>query len=196
MSWAGRAKWLGLGLGAGLLLALGLYVLLLGRVHWSTPQQDLPEAWVEMLEAEGRLALATEDIPVAALLVYRGQVIGRGHNRVRANKDAGAHAEIEALSDAMAQLGVDGFTELQASELELISTFEPCPMCQGALVMWGVRKVTYLKDKTVGRQLQLERLRLEHLWNRRQMRPVDLQETLFQLHPRYPGRTRTATAGP
>lgn len=192
-----RLRWGLAGALLGLGLAGALYVGLLGRARWAGPAARLPAPTVEALEALGEAALASEDIPVAAVLLYEGEIVGRGHNTVRRDGHAGGHAEIVALSEALARYGPEGFAELDRGALVLVSTFEPCPMCQGALALYDVRKVTFLRAKTVGRQLELERRRLEHLWTREQAEPVLLQEQLFSRHPRYPGRVKTSSrAGP
>lgn len=187
----------------GIALALGFvaaaYVALLGRARFAGPQGALPPAQVQALTELGEQALLSKDIPVAALLVYKGEVIGRGFNTVKRSGDAGGHAEINAMGQALAKMGAEGFAALDRNELELITTFEPCPMCQGALAMWNVQKVRFLRAKTISRQWQLELHRLRHLWTRTQASPVDLQEQLFLRHPDYPGHSSTSstsTTGP
>ena len=180
---ARRALWLGLGFGLGLGAAGGAVLLAWGWPALLGPSTAIDPEQVARLEALGRRALASEDIPVAALLLYRGEVVGEGHNTVRAHHDAGGHAEIQALSAALRRFGVQAFFELDRQELELVSTFEPCPMCQGALTMYGIRKVTFLGAKPLGQHLELEEARLRYLWSRRWAEPADLQERLFELHP-------------
>ncbi len=89
------------------------------------------------------LALAAEsaaegEVPVGAVLVCGGKVIGRGRNRVEARKDATCHAEMEALRDAFSARG-----DWRLEDCELFVTKEPCAMCAGALVNARVRKVWY-----------------------------------------------------
>ncbi len=80
---------------------------------------------------EARLALASGDVPVGALVLDAdGTVVGRGHNLREATGDPTAHAEVLALRDAAARLGtwrLDGCT--------LVVTLEPCTMCAGAIVL-------------------------------------------------------------
>lgn len=184
--WSARLLWLAAGVVLGLGLAAALVALSWGWPRLVGPGPALPEAQVARLEALGRQALETEDIPVAALLVYRGEVIGAGHNTVRAHHDAGGHAEIQAISEALRRYGEPEFFKLERGEMELITTFEPCPMCQGAIAMYGIGKVTYLGSKPLGRHLELEQVRLRYLWTRRWVRPEDLQQRLFELHPSWP----------
>ena len=77
-----------------------------------------------------RQAAEAEDIPVGCVVVKDGRVIGQGYNRRVSGADATAHAELEAIRAACAQVGswrLDG--------CELYVTLEPCPMCAGAMVM-------------------------------------------------------------
>lgn len=89
--------------------------------------------------AEGRLALATGDVPVGAIVLdAAGEAVGRGHNRREADGDPTAHAEIVALRAAAAAAGswrLDGTT--------LVVTLEPCAMCAGALVLARVARLVY-----------------------------------------------------
>ena len=78
---------------------------------------------------EARAALETGDIPVGAVVVRGGEVIGRGRNRREADADPTAHAEVVALRDAAARVG-----EWRLSGCTLYVTLEPCVMCAGALL--------------------------------------------------------------
>lgn len=88
--------------------------------------------------AEAERALLEGEIPVGAVVVAEGRVIGRGRNRREALKDPTAHAEILALREAGRSLGgwrLPGTT--------LYSTMEPCPMCAGALVQARADRLVY-----------------------------------------------------
>ena len=93
-----------------------------------------------------RQAAEAEDIPVGCVVVKDGQVIGQGYNRRVAGADATAHAELEAIRAACAQVGswrLDG--------CELYVTLEPCPMCAGAMINARIGKVWYgAKNPTAG----------------------------------------------
>ena len=95
------------------------------------------------------LALAEEaaaegEVPVGAVVVKDGEVVGRGRNRRELGKNALAHAEIEAIDEACRTLG--GW---RLSGCELYVTLEPCPMCAGAILNARISKVFYgAKDKT------------------------------------------------
>lgn len=80
--------------------------------------------------AEARAALAHDDVPIGAVVVHDGTVVGRGRNRREADQDPTAHAEILALREASAALGswrLDGCA--------LYVTLEPCAMCAGAAIL-------------------------------------------------------------
>jgi tRNA(adenine34) deaminase len=86
---------------------------------------------------EARVAGASGDVPVGAVIVLAGEIIARGHNRRQASADPTAHAEVEALRMASRQLGnwrVEG---------TMYVTQEPCPMCAGALVNARVERLVY-----------------------------------------------------
>ena len=77
--------------------------------------------------AEGRAALEHGDVPVGALVVHAGQIVGRGHNRREADRDPTAHAEILALREAASRLA-----RWRLFDCTLYVTIEPCAMCAGA----------------------------------------------------------------
>ena len=92
---------------------------------------------------EEALALAREaadagEVPVGCVIVRKGEIVGRGRNRREAGKSALAHAEIEAISQACANLG--GW---RLWECTLYVTLEPCPMCAGAIINARIPRVVY-----------------------------------------------------
>jgi tRNA(adenine34) deaminase len=89
------------------------------------------------------LALAAEaqamgEVPVGALVVLQGEVIGRGWNRPIASRDPTAHAEIVALRAAAERVG-----NYRLTGADLYVTLEPCPMCAGAMVHARIARVVY-----------------------------------------------------
>jgi tRNA(adenine34) deaminase len=78
------------------------------------------------------------EVPVGAVVVFAGKIIGRAHNQVELLKDATAHAEMLALTQAEAAVG-----DWRLTECDLYVTKEPCPMCAGALVHTRVRRVIF-----------------------------------------------------
>lgn len=95
---------------------------------------------------EARRALEDDEVPVGAIVVHEGRVIGRAHNQRERLKDPTAHAEMIALTQAAAALEswrLDGAV--------LYVTLEPCLMCAGALVNARVKRVVYgAKDPRAG----------------------------------------------
>lgn len=88
--------------------------------------------------AEGRAALAHEDVPIGAVVVHEGKVIGRGHNRREIDRDPTAHAEILALREAASALG-----RWRLDDCAMYVTLEPCAMCAGAAVLARLALVVF-----------------------------------------------------
>lgn len=80
---------------------------------------------------------ANEGGPFGCVIVKEGRVVGAGNNKVLANNDPTAHAEIVAIRAACANLG-----SFQLTDCEIYSTCEPCPMCLGA-IYWARPKAVY-----------------------------------------------------
>lgn len=87
---------------------------------------------------EAQLAASSGDVPVGAVVVRDGVVIGRGHNRREQDNDPTAHAEVIAIRQAAEALGA---WRLTGSTMYV--TIEPCPMCAGALVLARVDRLVY-----------------------------------------------------
>lgn len=87
---------------------------------------------------EARAALVHDDVPVGAIVVHDGVVIGRGHNRREVDEDPTAHAEVLAIREAAAALG-----SWRLEDCTLVVTLEPCTMCAGAIVLARVPTVVY-----------------------------------------------------
>ena len=83
-------------------------------------------------------AAAAGDVPVGAVVVRDGAVIGRGGNRTVRDQDPTAHAEILAIREAAAALG-----SWRLEGCELFVTLEPCAMCAGAIVLARLDRVTF-----------------------------------------------------
>jgi tRNA(adenine34) deaminase len=87
---------------------------------------------------QAHLAQAAGEVPVGAVVVRDGQVIGRGHNRPVGTHDPTAHAEIMALREAAHALG-----NYRLDGCDLYVTLEPCPMCSGAMLHARLRRVVF-----------------------------------------------------
>ena len=88
-----------------------------------------------------REAAAAGEVPVGAVVVREGQVLGEGRNRREAGRSALAHAELEAIAQACQRLGTWRLTGCQ-----LYVTLEPCPMCTGAIINAHIDTVVYGAD--------------------------------------------------
>jgi tRNA(adenine34) deaminase len=87
---------------------------------------------------EARLALRHDDVPVGAVLVHAGEVVGAGHNERERRQDPTAHAETLALRRAAERLGT-----WRLLDTTLYVTLEPCAMCAGAIVLARVARVVF-----------------------------------------------------
>jgi tRNA(adenine34) deaminase len=85
-----------------------------------------------------RRAAAAEEVPIGAVIVRNGQIIARAWNQVEMLKDATAHAEMLAITQAEAAVG-----DWRLGECDLYVTKEPCPMCAGAIVLARLRRVVF-----------------------------------------------------
>src|SRR5689334_2202358 len=78
-------------------------------------------------------SLQSNDVPVGSLLIYSDTILSIGYNTVYRDSNAGGHAEINAISNAIQKIGFEAFSKLDRKKLVLVSTFEPCMMCRGAI---------------------------------------------------------------
>src|SRR5256886_7431583 len=93
-----------------------------------------------MLEAlrMARKAVKADEVPIGAVVVREGKIIGRAYNQVELLKDATAHAEMLAVTQAEAAVG-----DWRLTDCDLYVTKEPCAMCAGALVHTRVKRVIF-----------------------------------------------------
>ena len=99
------------------------------------------ELWMEEALRCAQRALEAGEVPVGAVVVSSGQVVGRGWNRNIADRDPSAHAEILALREAGAAV-----SNHRLGDCELFVTIEPCAMCAGALVQARIKCLVYGAD--------------------------------------------------
>lgn len=97
--------------------------------------------WMRLALKEAALAPLHEDVPIGAVAVLRGEVIGRGHNRREIDRDPCAHAEIVALRQAARTIH-----HWRLDEVTLYCTLEPCAMCAGAMVLARLPRLVYGAD--------------------------------------------------
>jgi tRNA(adenine34) deaminase len=99
------------------------------------------ELWMEEALREATRAQIRGEVPVGAVVVCAGRVVGRGGNRNLTEADPTAHAEVIALREAAHAIGNHRLTDC-----EMFVTIEPCPMCAGALVNARIRRLIYGAD--------------------------------------------------
>lgn len=99
------------------------------------------ELWMEEALRCAQRALEAGEVPVGAIVVCDGRIVGRGWNRNITDSDPSAHAEIMALREAGATVG-----NHRLGDCELFATIEPCPMCAGAVVHARMRRLVYGAD--------------------------------------------------
>jgi tRNA(adenine34) deaminase len=99
------------------------------------------ELWMEEALRASQRALEAGEVPVGAVVVCDGRIVGRGWNRNIADHDPTAHAEIVALRDAGAATG-----NHRLVDCDLFVTIEPCAMCAGAMVHARIKRLIYGAD--------------------------------------------------
>jgi tRNA(adenine34) deaminase len=99
------------------------------------------ELWMEEALRAGQRALEINEVPVGAIIVCEGQIVGRGFNQNLAGPDATAHAEMVALREAALAVG-----NHRLLDCEMFVTIEPCAMCAGALVLARLKRLVYGAD--------------------------------------------------
>jgi tRNA(adenine34) deaminase len=102
-------------------------------------RKEIPdERWMEEALRLARLAEVADEVPVGAVVVRDGRVVGRGWNQVVSTSDPCAHAEIQALRDAAREL-----SNYRLNGCELYVTLEPCAMCAGAIIHSRVERLVF-----------------------------------------------------
>jgi tRNA(adenine34) deaminase len=96
------------------------------------------ERFMRLALEEARLALEHDDVPVGAVVVHHGEVVGAGRNERERRGDPTAHAEMLALQEAARRRG-----SWRLLDTVLYVTLEPCAMCAGAIVLARVPRVVY-----------------------------------------------------
>lgn len=111
------------------------------KQHYIGMETGQDELWMEEALRAAHRALEAGEVPVGAVVVCEGQIVGQGWNRNIADSDATAHAEIIALREAGRNVG-----NHRLEDCELFATIEPCAMCAGALVHARLKRLIYGAD--------------------------------------------------
>ncbi|MFZ0296277.1 MAG: tRNA adenosine(34) deaminase TadA [Candidatus Sulfotelmatobacter sp.] len=115
------------------------------------------ELWMEEALRSAQRALEAGEVPVGAVVVCEGRIVGRGWNRNITDCDPTAHAEIVALREAGAAVG-----NHRLAECDLFVTIEPCAMCAGAMVHARIRRLIYGADDAKAGAVRSVMQLLEH----------------------------------
>ena len=100
--------------------------------------QEEKEYFMREAIKEAKKAEKELEVPIGAVVVLNGCIIGRGHNRREESHDATAHAEILAIKEANKNL-----KNWRLEDTQLFVTLEPCPMCSGAMILSRVKELYY-----------------------------------------------------
>lgn len=115
-----------------------------------TPSTDL---FMQAAIDEARQGVAEGGIPIGSVIVYRGEIIGRGHNRRVQQGSTVLHGEMDALENAGRQPAA------VYRESVLYTTLSPCPMCSGAILLYGIPRVIVGENRTFMGEEELLRSR-------------------------------------
>jgi tRNA(adenine34) deaminase len=96
------------------------------------------ERWMEYALREAEQAYKRKEVPIGAVIVHDGRIIGKGYNQIESLNDPTAHAEMIAITAAATFLG-----DRRLLDCTLYVTLEPCPMCAGAIVLARIPRVVY-----------------------------------------------------
>lgn len=100
--------------------------------------QSVDDRFMREALRQAKRALTADEVPIGAVIVHDGSIIARAWNQVETLKDATAHAEMIALTQAQSAVG-----DWRLNECDLYVTKEPCPMCAGAIMHCRVRRVIF-----------------------------------------------------
>lgn len=106
------------------------------RVSQLTEEEKL--FFMQEAISEANKAKAVEEVPIGAVVVYRGEIIGRGYNLREHSQDATSHAEMFAIRAACKEL-----ESWRLEECQLFVTLEPCPMCSGGMILSRIEEVYF-----------------------------------------------------
>lgn len=109
------------------------------------------DKFLEAAIAEAKTGLAEGGIPIGSVIVHNGKIIGRGHNKRIQQNSVVLHGEMDAFENAGRQ------PASVYKECTLYTTLSPCPMCTGAILLYGIPKVIIGENKTfVGAEALLQ----------------------------------------
>ena len=96
------------------------------------------QTWMLKALQEAKIALQKEEVPIGAIIVKDGKIIGKGYNQVELLKDSTAHAEMLAITAATNTLG-----DWRLDDCDMYVTLEPCIMCSGAIIKSRLKNIFF-----------------------------------------------------
>ena len=127
--------------------------------------------------AEAEAGLAEGGIPIGSVLVYQGQILGRGHNRRVQRGSTVLHGEMDALENAGRQ------PASVYRQCVLYTTLSPCAMCSGAILLYRIPRVIVGENRTFLGEEELLRSRGVNVEVRQEPRCIALMEQFIRQHP-------------
>jgi cytosine deaminase len=135
------------------------------------------DSFMQAAIEEARAGLAEGGIPIGAVVVHQGRIIGRGHNRRVQRGSAILHAEMDALENAGRQPAT------VYRDAVLYTTLSPCAMCSGAILLYGIPKVVIGENRTFLGEEALLRARGVTLEVVQDPACMDLMREFIAAHP-------------
>ena len=134
-------------------------------------------AYLQAAIEEAGQGLSEGGIPIGSVLVYQDKVIGRGHNRRVQSGSTVLHGEMDALENAGRQAAA------VYRDCTLYTTLSPCPMCSGAILLYGIPRVVIGENKTfLGEEAHLADRGVE-VTVVQDMRCIEMMEQFITMHP-------------
>ncbi len=96
------------------------------------------QKWMGLALQEAKAAFKKDEVPIGAVIVHQGKVVGKGHNQTESLKDATAHAEILAIGSAS-----DFLKSWRLENCSIYVSVEPCIMCAGAIVLSRIKRLVF-----------------------------------------------------
>lgn len=135
------------------------------------------DAFLDAALAEAEAGLREGGIPIGSVIVHRGRIIGRGHNRRVQQGSAILHGEMDALENAGRQPAA------VYRECVLYTTLSPCAMCTGAILLYGIPTVIVGENRTFMGEEELLRSRGVTVEVRQDPRCIRMMEEFISAHP-------------
>jgi len=136
-----------------------------------------PDPLLTAAIAEAEQGLREGGIPIGSVLVYRGDIIGRGHNRRVQRGSVVLHGEMDALENAGRR------SAAVYRETTLYTTLSPCAMCSGAILLYGIPRVVIGENRTFIGQEELLRARGVVLEVRQDPACIGIMTEFIRAHP-------------